>query len=284
MNTYLLDAHVYTYFVDPAQRWTDLVSSLRTSVKRGRARVLGSVNLLEEFAGWCVRDGDAYRRGLEVFWDLCGKYILLPWAELLPREIRKGKRLSLLEACLDEETVRSARAVCASAEAHAEVRQGLRQQKEQYERDFTSAAGEFEREAQRQWSNAQVRENMAQMAIDEACVDDWYRGAMEKWLARDLGLSADPAQWPKVSEIPCTRHFFAVHLAMLRRGHQDKRKHKGSDLCDMEHYVHAAFADTFVTCDKSLRATLGLIECTSVDIVDMEQLRLRLRQEHLQGT
>ncbi len=269
---FLLDMNLYGDLSDPTHRLHQVKEHLRESVRADNCRVFGSTYLLGEFAGWARREPAACQTGIDLFWELCGGRIFLPWKRLSEREIRKGGQLSREEACLTPPEVSSVRSGC-DLDGLCALAEQVAEDKDWFAESFRAASREAEALFRQKWTAQELKEARQQFAVDEAQIQGWFESLAGKDQHK-LRLPDDRSAWPRVATLPVWRSFVSIHLALIKAQHRNSRKYQPADSYDAKHYIHAGLGPTLVTADKGLRRVVRLIEWKPNRVIDEDEFAL----------
>lgn len=278
MRRFYLDTHIFTYLTEDSRQQSHLASRLRSLVRARNVEICGSLELLEEFIPRAHVDPDGYKRMVDMFWTLSGPRVLRPWNELIRSEIEKGSRLSLREAYLDSDIVRSVHQLSYDSEAHRECADEVGQRKIEYEQSMREAAGTFDKIATERWGAKGVRDHAADLPMTREAINDWGQDILIRPEPSRYGLSGDETSWPDLSTLPCSSAYVAMTLALRRKCHETKRKDTGADSYDSMHYVMASMTNAFVTDDKKLRHAIGLIEWKPTQVLTLDEFARTLNR------
>ena len=100
---YFLDTNVWSSLAHESQ--ANVAEQLRMLTSKDRIHVLGSGELLEEFAGVGGKSEEHFAAILDLFWTCTNGQLFLPHSDLVRAEVGKGSRLTLTESLLDRQTV-----------------------------------------------------------------------------------------------------------------------------------------------------------------------------------
>ena len=218
MDVYL-DTNAVSYFDAYPPDWTAPVLAkarerLIEEVDKGAISVLISVSLIEELLGISTTDPQKYQRVINFLWRVGQNNVLHSTEDLGRAEAKNGGPLEgndRLEWWINVDIIRRAsRNLGTLAGIPQLTQQGFAkfEQDEKARRDdatkkLEAASGEKSiKTTRRWWKDA------------EAQVDDWVTDFMRNCQQR-LGLSANPAAWPKPQALQSIWHFHAYKMARI---------------------------------------------------------------------
>lgn len=261
---YFLDTNVWFSLAKESQAC--LAKHLRMLTSKDRIHVLGSGELLEEFAGIGEKSEKRLAARLDLFWTCTNGQLFLPHSELVRAEVRKGSRLTLPEALLDRQIVSELRKRDWSEPIWREVAVGVGDQKADYAAKMARTNREFAEEVATFGTERETRKVSRELQIDKVQINSWFRSFCSANRSK-LGLGENPETWPCGSALPAVSTQFAFYIALAKRAHAEGKKAEPADLHDTIHCAHAAYTDCLVTNDKRLRLTAQQIEWPKLPMI-----------------
>lgn len=247
-----------------------LRASLAAAIRRGDIAVFGSHFHLEEASR--IGDVEKRRRLFNFFWATTGWLLLMPTYKLVKDEVKSGGRLCAydpFEAVMDRAVMKQR---CKNDAKLDELGADVKAYAEKYKRDTearriaiaTKFSGMTPQEVVKQW-----------WPIVSKDFSEWIQDYLEN--SKDhLGLSDDRSSWPTPGS---QQTAWAMHAYMMARIYMNVglgRKIGDGDVYDAHHYAGACYADTFVTHDGPMRATLAEIPNQPIEVLDFNQFAARL--------
>lgn len=271
MRKIYLDTNVFSMLAKDTS--AESLAVIRRLAQRTKVQVLGSIEVLGEFVPVSASNPDLYNALLDLFWDICGGFLVKPWHDLLRLEIVKGNRLAIAEARVPIGAANEIADLARSPEARQEWVRQVVARKERYVKSMSEAAERFDSQAnEREWKQSDVRRHAGRLRINRVQIRDWGRSMLIRPNPTRLGLSGDASRWPDVSLLPCSSSYIAMTLVWCRKRHEAKRKYRGSDFYDSMHYVIGSLADVLVTDDEVLHHAVSMIEWRGLHLLRSAEL------------
>ena len=262
--TYFLDTNVWSALSKDEHKNVSI--RLRELTSDERILIIGSCELLEEFAPIDGRGEQHFGTMLDLFWTCTHGRLFLPHSEFLRAEVRKGFRLSLKEALLDRSIVVNLREHDWNEPIWRDVALGVGDQKSEYAMTMAGTNQEFAEAVLALGTEDETRKASRELRIDMDQINSWFQShCTANW--SDLGLQKNPNTWPTASALPAVSVEFAFYIALAKRAHGDRRKVQPSDLHDIIHCAHAAYTDGLVTMEKKLLLTAEQIDWPKLPII-----------------
>ena len=265
--SYFLDTNVWSTLA--RKELSEIAVKLRRLNETHRIRVLGSGELLEEFAGVGGREQHHFASMLDLFWTCTNGDLYRPHSELVRAEVRKGSRLTLEETLLDREIVAELRECDSGQEIWHDVAVGVQNQKSEHATKMIKTNQEFAEAVANLDTERETRRASRELPVDKDQINTWFRSFCTTYWS-DLGLAKDPKTWPRGSALPAVSVQFAFFIALAKSAHADGRLARPSDLHDVIHCVHSAYSDCFVTFDRKLVVTAKQIDWPRLSIIQGE--------------
>lgn len=271
--TYFLDTNVWSTLAKDEHKNVSI--RLRELTSDERILIIGSGELLEEFAPIDGRGEQHFATMLDLFWSCTNGKLFLPHSEFLRAEVRKESRLSLEEALLDRPIVAELRERDWTEPVWHDVALGVGNQKSEFAMTMAGTNQEFAEAVLALGTEDETRKASRELRIDMDRINSWFRShCAAHW--SNLELQENPNTWPTASALPAVSAEFAFYIALAKRAHSERRKVRPSDLHDIIHCAHAAYTDGLVTMEKNLVLTAEHIEWPKLPIIRGEDFFNRI--------
>jgi hypothetical protein len=259
MKTYYLDANVVIR-LSPGGDRAVLGEELLGCVRSGMCQCVSSREQLDEL----VLFGDPDRRATQLKWslDVANSQILDCFADLLHTELRSRRPMDLSRALVSPqeassiaETLRSPRS-CDEARARSEA----------HKRETVARDKKYAEDARRRGKD------ISSIRVDRESIIEVAREYLNHEYLERIAASAVAPDWDR---LVLPRAWFGLFIALCKKRHAQRQiranVHAG-DSHDRWHYCQAAIAGCFVTEDRSLRDTIGMIDWKRVRTISMSEL------------
>ena len=212
-----------------------------------RAIAYASFSFLEELAPLRKQE-DQFNDILEQYCSITWGRIVLPWTELVTREVETGRPVTARHAVLPSEDYQEAiNLLREGATIATAISQEVAQRKQRYE-DGMNRAAESVREVlgARGHGKSEIKKGFA----------DWLRLAPE--YLQDWG---DVFRLPGIdlTKLPHLMAYLGYFFVKHYQSMNQEKKHRGSDLYDQGYYIESTTLGNLVTCDRDLFRTAKLV-------------------------